>query len=399
VNWAFRSVGSAARAGDSLPGDRALSVLVAHPSPDLYGSDRVLLESVKALIAGGMSVTVALPTAGPLVAEVEDTGATVAICPTPVLRKSILRPTGFALFSVQVAKGMAGGLRVMKSCNPDAVYVNTVTIPLWSILAKLFGKPVLTHVHEAEGSAPAVLRFLLAAPLLLSTSIVANSAYSASVLTKAVRGLSSRTVIVYNGVPGPNRPEAPRTVITRSVRLLYVGRLSSRKGVDVAVNALRQIRQRGIDASLDIVGAVFPGYEWYETELRELVDGLGLTDAVTFHGFIPDVWPNMARADIVLVPSRLDEPFGNTAVEALLAGRPVIVSDTSGLREAAGSYPSAQLVPPGDPAALAEAVERVVDNWASYQEHAQADAATAFTRHSPDAYGARIRDELKAVVR
>jgi glycosyltransferase involved in cell wall biosynthesis len=169
--------------------------------------------------------------------------------------------------------------------------------------------------------------------------------------------------------------------------------------VDVAVNALRQIRQRGIDASLDIVGAVFPGYEWYETELRELVDGLGLTDAVTFHGFIPDVWPNMARADIVLVPSRLDEPFGNTAVEALLAGRPVIVSDTSGLREAAGSYPSAQLVPPGDPAALAEAVERVVDNWASYQEHAQADAATAFTRHSPDAYGARIRDELKAVLR
>jgi glycosyltransferase involved in cell wall biosynthesis len=332
------------------------------------------------------------------VAVLEATGAAVAICPSPVLRKSILKPKGFASFSAQVAMGTAGGLRLMRNCRPDVVYVNTVTIPLWSVLAKLFRKPILTHVHEAEGSAPRILKILLSAPLLLSTSIVANSAYSASVLAGAVRGLSSRTVVVYNGVPGPDHPEAPRTVITPSIRLLYIGRLSSRKGVDVAVSALGHIKQRGLDASLDIVGAVFPGYEWYEADVRELVARLGLQDVVTFHGFTPNVWPHIARADVVLVPSRLDEPFGNTAVEAVLAGRPVIVSDTSGLREAAGSYASAQLVPPGDAQALAEAVERVVGDWASYRDHAQVDAGKAFTKHSSESYGARIRAELKAVL-
>ena len=399
MNSAFLTAFGARRAQESSAGSRVRSVLVAHPSPELYGSDRVLLESVKALVAGGIVVTVALPSAGPLMQKIEASGATVAICPTPVLRKSILKPRGFALFVVQIAKGMSAGLRLMRSCNPDVVYVNTVTIPLWSVLARLSGKPVLTHVHEAEGSAPRALKFLLAAPLLLSTSIIANSKYSASVLTSAVRRLSVRTAVVYNGVPGPPCPDTPRTELTEPVRLLYVGRLSWRKGVDVAISALSVINRQSVKASLSIVGGVFPGYEWYESELRQHVEDLGLEEAVTFHGFAPDIWPCIARADIVLVPSRLDEPFGNTAVEALLAARPVIVSDTSGLREAAGNYASAQMVPPGDAAALAGAIERVIDDWASYRDHAQSDAVIAFDKHSSESYGARIRAELRSVVR
>lgn len=376
----------------------AVRVLVAHPSPDLYGSDRVLLESVKGLVTAGMRVTVTLPTMGPLVAELETAGATVSICPAPVLRKSILRPKGFAQFCIQTLRGVAGGMTLIRVCSPDVLYVNTVTIPLWALLGKLLGKPVLTHVHEAEGSAPSLQKFLLAAPLTLSTSIIANSQYSASVLTTVTRRLSERIVVVYNGVPGPGNPETPRTAIIPGVRLLYVGRLSPRKGVDVAVSALSRLKQRGLDASLDIVGAVYPGYEWYESELRELTDGLGLSDSVVFHGFTPQIWPHIARADIVLVPSRLDEPFGNTAVEALLAGRPVVASDTSGLREAAGNYRGSQLVPPGDPEALAVAVGRVVDNWTSYREYALADAVAARSKHGTEAYGARIAAELNAIL-
>lgn len=383
---------------DSGPAAGASSVLVAHPSPDLYGSDRVLIESVRGLVAGGMSVTVTLPAQGPLTAEIEEAGATVVICPTPVIRKSILTPRGFASFSLHLARGIIAGSRLMRTAKPDVIYVNTLTIPLWSVLARAFGKPVLTHVHEAERSAPRIFRFLLSAPLLLSRSVIANSDFSAAVVADSVRGLAARTVVVYNGVAGPPDPEAARTDLAPAVRLLYVGRLSSRKGVDVAVSALGSIVKRGVSASLDVVGAVFPGYEWYELELRDMVDNLGLSEHVTFHGFTPDVWPHLARTDIVLVPSRLDEPFGNTAVEALLAGRPVIVSDTSGLREAAGNYRSAQLVSPGDAGALAEAVERVVDNWPAYRDHAQTDAAAALARHSPQGYGARISAELKAVL-
>ena len=62
------------------------TVLVAHPSPDLYGSDRQLLETIRALTDAGHRVNAALPDDGPLLAELEALGARAAIVPFTVLR-------------------------------------------------------------------------------------------------------------------------------------------------------------------------------------------------------------------------------------------------------------------------------------------------------------------------
>ncbi|MCU1552693.1 MAG: wcoF, partial [Arthrobacter sp.] len=67
-------------------------VLMAHPGAELYGADRVFLESVAAVANHGAAVTVVLPQTGPLVGELERLQVTVLFCPTPVLRKSMLRP-------------------------------------------------------------------------------------------------------------------------------------------------------------------------------------------------------------------------------------------------------------------------------------------------------------------
>ena len=106
------------------------------------------------------------------------------------------------------------------------------------------------------------------------------------------------------------------------------------------------------------------------------------------------VWPFLAESDVVVVPSRLDAPFGNTAVEAVLASRPVIVSNTSGLREAAAGYRSAQFVEPGDAGELADALARVAGRWHHYQSSATLDAAEAGRRHSPERYGTLMTGHL-----
>ncbi len=69
-------------------------VLLAHPSPDLYGSDRMLVESVRSLTEAGCVVTVALPIDGPLVPLLQQAGAGVVIVETLVLRKSLMSPRG-----------------------------------------------------------------------------------------------------------------------------------------------------------------------------------------------------------------------------------------------------------------------------------------------------------------
>lgn len=375
------------------------TILMAHPGAELYGADRVFLESARALQREGWRVAVTLPHTGPLVEELDRCGIPVVLCPAPVLRKSLLNPRGLLTLFAESVRGAVRGLAVLKSTTPDLVYVNTLTIPLWSALARLTGRRVLTHVHEAEGAASAFMRRALAAPCLLSTSLVANSKYSAAILTEALPRLAGRTSVVYNGVPGPATLPLLRGELAGGIRLLYVGRLSPRKGVDVAVRAIALARDRGVAATLDLVGAVFPGYEWYEVELKELVRDLFIEDLVHFRGFHPSVWPFLSAADAAVVPSRLDEPFGNTAVEAILSGRPVIVTDSSGLREAAGGYTAVQFVRPDRPDDIADAIGALSAQWRHFGESARLDAETAAERHSPEAYGRSIVDAVNRTVR
>lgn len=378
-------------------GARKRTVLVAHPGAELYGSDRVMLESVSGFVDDGWQVVTTLPHGGPLVAELESRGTGVAFVPTPVLRKSALRPRGAVRLIRDTVAGTVQGLRLLRRTRPQAVYVSTVTIPLWSLLGRLTGRPVLVHVHEAEGSASALTRRVLAFPLLLASGLVVNSSFSVDVLRRSISRLTRRATVVYNGVPGPTELVPPRDALTGPVRLVYVGRLSPRKGVDVAVEAVRLLVADGCPATLDVVGAVFPGYEWYQEQLRTQIADGGLQESVRLCGFHPDVWSYLATNDVALVPSRVDEPFGNTAVEAVLAARPVVVSATSGLREAAAGYASAQYVTPGDPRALADAVLAVRDRWSEFRDAAVADAGTAARRHSPEGYRGQVAELLGAL--
>jgi len=366
------------------------TVLIAHPSADLYGSDRVMLETVDALVAAGRRVVVTLPADGPLVQLIEARGARVELCLSPVLRKSALRPVGMVKLLLETARSMPASISLIRRSGAAVVLVNTVTIPFWIPVARLVRRPVICHVHEAEASASSVIKRALALPLLLANKLIVNSRFSLGVLTSSFARLGRKATVVLNAVAGPGQPTLARAGLDGVVRLLYIGRLSPRKGPDVAIEAVNVLRARGVRASLDLVGAPFPGYEWFEQDLRDLVRRKDLGGAVTFHGFQSDVWPHLLSADVVVVPSVKDEPFGNTAVESVLSARPVVVSATSGLQEAVEGYGSAQQVRPADPHALADAIGRVHDDWPTFREKAFQDAQTAAERHAPAEYARRV---------
>lgn len=366
-----------------------LTVLFAHPSAELYGSDRVLLESVSSLTDAGHRVVVTLPVHGPLETHIAERGGVSVVCPTPVLRKSALQLRGFVTLLVSTISGILRGWRLIGRLRPDLIYVNTVTVPLWVVLARLAGVPVLAHVHEGEASASAFVKRSLALPLLLADRVIANSRFSVGVLKSSFLRLAA-TEVIYNGVLGPQVASPARENLDGDLRVTYLGRISPRKGVDVALEAVAILNSRGIPATLDLVGAVFAGYEWYEEDLKTLAALRGLTERVNFSGFREQVWQSIEEADVMVVPSRIDEPFGNTAVEAILGGRPVIASATSGLLEATAGYQGATTVTPGDPVELADALEAVRDGWQGVRDRADHDLQLANRRHAPSVYRERI---------
>lgn len=376
---------------------RAISCLIIHPGSELYGSDRVLLESAQALSEDGFALTVLLPAHGPLVARLQAVGARVEIVPLLVLRKSLLRPTGLPRLLWGALRDTVLGWRTLSRIRPSVVYVNTVTLPVWPVIARLRGVPTLLHVHEGEQGARRIVKRLMYAPALAARAVIVNSRFSNRVIAEAYPSVAAAATVVANAVPGPAEPTEPRPRIDGALRVVYVGRLSPRKGPDVAVEAISRLARRGIDATLDLVGDAYAGYEWYSDEIEERISANNLSDAVFLRGFHADVWPYLAASDVVVIPSRLDEPFGNTVIEAVLAIRPAIVSDTSGLRESGAGFASVAFVPPDDPGALADQLERLRGDWERIREKAVGAAVSARDRYSPTRYGTEIVSFARAL--
>ena len=373
---------------------RAGTVLVANPSADLYGSDRMMLESVRGLLASDWRVVVTCSDVGPLLPPLQTAGAEIRIEPVPVLRKSMLNPKGMITLLSQAVRCVHRMRRMLRDERPDVILINTLTIPLWLLVGRLARRPVVVHVHEAERSLARPKRLALTAPLALAAMVIYNSETSRRVSGLHRLERRGRTRVIPNGVPGPDQASPARTSLDVEFRLVYIGRLSPRKGVDLILTAARHLTDDGVPTTVDLVGSVFPGYEWYEQQLRERVRDLRLDQRVRFHGFQETVWPYLAAADVAVVPSRLDESFGNVVVESLLAARPVVASDHTGLREAASGFTAAVLAPTDDPVGLADRLRTVHDQWEDYRRRAEEDAATAGERYSP----ARFQSELASVL-
>ncbi len=124
--------------------------------------------------------------------------------------------------------------------------------------------------------------------------------------------------------------------------LLCVSRLTEQKGVDVAVRALVSIRERHPDAALVVLG---------EGPERSRLAGEG----VYLPGRVGDVAAWYRRAELLVHPARW-EGFGLALLEAMLAGKPVVATRVSSAPEIVADGETGLLVPPEDPAALAEAV-------------------------------------------
>lgn len=367
-------------------------VLVLHPGAELYGADRVLLNVVEAL-SESWAVSVVLPSGGPLAGELQRRGVPVLTDGgLLVLRKSLLHPRQLALLVPRMLRSLLALVRLLRRVQPDVVYVNTITLPTAVLAGRLTGRRVVCHVHEAETATPFVVDAGLTAPLVLAHDVVAISEEAASYAAKAWRWVRRRTTVVPNGIPpvvvGAALPEQR----PQHLELLLVGRLSPRKGTDIAIDAVARLRDEGLPVRLTLAGDVFPGYEWYEEQLRAQVVRLGLGESVRFLGFVATQAPLYEAAHVVLVPSRV-EPFGLVAVEGMSAGRVVVAAGVGGLREIVRSGDTGWLCEP-EPAALAGVLRRCFDDWEGSRQLAVRGAGEAGRVFGLDAFGSRLRAVL-----
>lgn len=135
-------------------------------------------------------------------------------------------------------------------------------------------------------------------------------------------------------------------------RVVFAGRVVAPKGVNVLIRAAR-----------DVTGEfVICGDGWRLDAMRRLARRLRVEERVTFKGWLgaDELAHELADASIVAVPSVWPEPFGLVGIEALAAGRPVVASATGGIGDWLEDGRTGLCVAPGDPHALARALNELL---------------------------------------
>jgi glycosyltransferase involved in cell wall biosynthesis len=371
-------------------------VLIANPSPDVYGSDLQMLETVTALRDAGYRVKVVIPSDGPLVPRLRARGAEVIHAEFPVLRRANLAPLAFLQLGLSVAAAVPRLARLVRRTSPTVVYVNTVTLPWWLFAARLARVPATCHVHEADDMDSRPLRFALYGPLWLANTILINSQPALDVMERTIPRLVKKARVIYNGISQP--PDEPKPARrNQPFKLLSVGRLSPRKAPHLALEAVGRLRSRGYDVRIELAGSVFPGNEWYLEELKERANRPDLAGAVSFAGYCSPIWPNLQRADLVVQPS-LRESLGNAVIEAQMSLRPVVATATSGHLVTITDGETGLLFPSGDVNALVDAIARMIDDDDLAAGITRRALTAASERFSINRYAAETVSAIESIV-
>ena len=198
-----------------------------------------------------------------------------------------------------------------------------------------------------------------------SDKVICNSKYMLNEITHVYKIPICKLSVIPNGINpdkfnGIERDYTFRRkyALDNEKIIFFVGRIFPEKGADVLLQSVPKILNQFSSVKF-IIGGSGPQLEY----LKENALSMGVEKNVDFVGFIKDRdLPKLFKSsDIMVIPS-LYEPFGIVALEGMISGVPVVVSDTGGLAEIIQQNYNGIKVPPGDSDLLAEGILKFLQN-------------------------------------
>ncbi len=344
-------------------------ILFLHPSAELYGADRTLLDLATHMLSEGAQVLIALPREGELSDALRKHCIDVEIGPLGVAATGDLTPVGLLRLAFELPRAVHFVTKLARQFQPDIIHTNTMVVLGGAIGAKLARATHLWHIHEIPTS-PTWLP-ALGAKLFnhLADQVVWNSHATAHAFQRHHASLDRKSTVVHNGIDEKRlQPMSSQSAAREKLGwpkdapiALVLGRINSWKGQSLAIDALATLQQRHPNLRLAIVGSPPPGQPHFESELYQHMVRRGVERQVLRHEFNADVGNFYAACDFVLLPSTRPEPFGLVVLEAFAAGRPVIASGHGGPMEIVRPGRDGLLFESGSAPALAAAMDELLD--------------------------------------
>jgi glycosyltransferase involved in cell wall biosynthesis len=252
--------------------------------------------------------------------------------------------------------------RVIKAQRVRLVHTHTTrSALLGGLVARLAGVPMVHHVHSpTERDTENTLRnvrngFVERLSLREARRLIVVSGS----LERHVRerGIAPERIrAIPNGVPVGERARLPYAA-GQTLRLGTVALFRPRKGIEVLLEAMAELRRSGIASTLHAVGP-FETPD-YERHVHELVRRLGLEHDVQWAGFRSDMTAEFRLMHVFVLPSLFGEGMPMVLLEAMAAGLPVVSTRVEGIPQVVRDGHDGLLVEPGNPRELAQALAAI----------------------------------------
>ena len=346
-----------------------MRVVQVNIQPDYGGAERYTLLLADGLRARGHSVSLICHPKGRLRSEAEQLGLTthtVTARNQADLRAAVhlaiqLRRERPDILHLQTSKEYFSGAIAARWARVPAVVVSRhMLLPVKPIVRRLFQK-----VDAVVVLSQAVRDNLLLYGVPDAKVNVIYAGIDTREFSRAAEDGSGCTARVALGVPDGN------------LLLGMAGRFVEGKGHACLLDAMASLIGQGVPTTLALVGE---GPLRGEMEARART--LGIADQVIFAGFHPNLPAFMAALDVFVMASTCQEVMPLVLMEAMSAGCPVVATEVGGVSEIVASGRTGLLVPPGDAAALADALRRVGEDpslRARLREAGHAEVLQRFT--------------------
>lgn len=323
-------------------------IVFFHPSVDLYGADKILLQILKVVPTN--KITVVLPKVGLLSEIIEKDFPDVLLkidSRIPVIAKKYLSLKGIFRFGVKLLQ-----LRWLLSDivkEGDIIYLNTLAVCPILMLAHKKNRTII-HIHEIAENSSLLNRMINKFTLRYVDKIICVSNAVANNIIESCSRFAYKVNTIYNGIDKEiidNENFYPR-MDNSKVNFALVGRLKPQvKGQFLLLDALDKIDKLILQkAHFYLIGSTVDGQEFMKSQIERAISLKGLTNIVTILPFIRDMNCIYNNIDVALVPSVRPDPLPTTVLEGMMYGHPVIGTNVGGIPEMIEDNVSGFLVSP-----------------------------------------------------
>ncbi len=243
---------------------------------------------------------------------------------------------GLLKFFYLTLKASVLGRKAVKKHTPDFLYAPGPAALVWSAMCAKRDTKVIWHLHHMfQSGATLKLLNIFSASKCVKRIISASDCVADQIHNPKA---DSKKITVYNPVKAIGDEIVRKNLyeeypqLDRELKIGQIGFITPTKGQKLSIEVVKNLKDRGVDVSLAIIGSVREGDDDFKKMLDEKIEEYSLSENIVFTGYRTDIDEIVGTFDVLFVPSTI-EGFSLVAAQAIMEDVPVLSIDKTGCTE------------------------------------------------------------------